>query len=68
MQKRTPTETLVKAMEEVGDAIECMVIMTDANGDIITLASTNVLSTRLGILEMAKTLTVKDILAMPEDD
>jgi hypothetical protein len=68
MAKRTPTETLVKAMEEVGDAVECLVIMTDAGGDILTMASTDVLSTRLGLLEMAKTLTVKDIMAMSDDD
>jgi hypothetical protein len=60
--KRTPTETLVKAMEEVGDAVECLVIMTEAGGDIITLGSTSVLSTRLGMLEMAKTLILKDVI------
>jgi len=68
MAKRTPTETLVTALEEVGDAVECLVIMTDAGGDILTMASTDVLSTRLGLLEMAKTLTVKDIMAMSDDD
>ena len=60
--KRTPTETLVKAMEEVGDAVECLVIMTEAGGDIITLGSTSGLSTRLGMLEMAKTLILKDVI------
>ena len=66
--KRTPTETLVKAMEEVGDAVECLVIMTEAGGDIITLGSTSVLSTRLGMLEMAKTLMLKDVITRREDD
>ncbi len=66
--KRTPTETLVKAMEEVGDAVECLVIMTEAGGDIITLGSTSVLSTRLGMLEMAKTLILKDVITRREDD
>ena len=66
--KRTPTETLVTAMEEVGDAIECLVIMTEASGDIITLGSTSVLSTRLGMLEMAKTLILKDVITRREDD
>ena len=60
--KRTPTETLVKAMDEVGDAVECLVILTEAGGDIITLGSTSVLSTRLGMLEMAKTLILKDVI------
>lgn len=64
--KRSPTETLVRAMEEVGEAVECLVIMTDSNGDIITLGSTTVLSTRLGLLEMAKTLMLKDIIHMTE--
>ena len=68
MAKRSPTETLVKAMEEVGEAVECLIIMTDSNGDIITLGSTDVLSTRLGLLEMAKALTLKDIIKMPESD
>jgi hypothetical protein len=64
--KRTPTDTLVRAMEEVGDATECLIIMTDKNGDIITLGSTSVLSTRLGLLEMAKTLMLKDIITASE--
>jgi hypothetical protein len=68
MMKRSPTETLVKAMEEVGEAVECLIIMTDSNGDIITLGSTDVLSTRLGLLEIAKTLMLKDIIKMPEID
>jgi len=66
MAKRSPTETLVKAMEEVGAAVECLIIMTDSNGDIITLGSTDVLSTRLGLLEMTKSLMLKDIIKMPE--
>ena len=33
-----------------------------AGGDIITLGSTSVLSTRLGMLEMAKTLILKDVI------
>ena len=66
--KRTPTETLVKAMEEVGGAVECLVIMTDENGDIITLGSTSVLSTRLGLMEMAKACILADVVKMSESD
>lgn len=66
--KRSPTETLVKAMEEVGDAVECLVIMTDANGDIITLGSTNIYSMRLGMLEAAKTWIMRDIIRQEEKD
>ena len=68
MVNRSPTETLVAAMEEVGEANVCLVIMTDTNGDIITLGSTDVLSTRLGLLEMTKSLMLKDIIKRPEKD
>lgn len=66
--KRSPTETLVKAMEEVGDAAECLVIMTTSDGAIITLGTTSVVSTRLGILEMAKALILKDVITSIEKD
>jgi hypothetical protein len=59
---RTPTETIVAAMEEAETAKECLVIMTDKDGSIITLGSTSVLSTRLGLLEMAKTLILSDVV------
>lgn len=64
---RTPTETIVAAMEEAETAKECLVIMTSEDGSIITLGSTSVLSTRLGLLEMAKTLILKDIYSKVED-
>ena len=59
--RRTPEETLNAALKEVNDAIECLVIMTSEDGSILTLGSTSILSTRLGMLEMAKALIVKDI-------
>ena len=59
---RSPTETIVAAMEEASTATECLVIMTDKDGSIITLGSTSILSTRLGLLEMAKTLILSDVL------
>jgi hypothetical protein len=59
---RTPTETIVAAMEEAESAKECLVIMTDKDGSIITLGSTSILSTRLGLLEMAKALILSDMI------
>jgi len=65
---RTPTETIVKAMEEAETAKECLVIMTSADGSIITLGSTSVLSTRLGLLEMAKACILSDIVTMRKEE
>ncbi len=59
---RTPTETLIAAMEEAERAKECFVIMTDSNGEILTLASTSIISTRLGLLEMAKACILSDMI------
>ncbi len=59
---RSPTETIVAAMEEAADAKECLVIMTSVDGAIITLGSTSIISTRLGMLEMAKSLILKDLI------
>jgi hypothetical protein len=58
---RTPTDTIIAAMEEAGTAQECLIILTDKDGSIITLGSTSVRSTRLGLLEMAKALILADI-------
>lgn len=61
--RRTPEETIQAALKECEDCrpVECLVIMTDENGDILTLGSTSVLSTRLGLLEMAKALIISDM-------
>jgi hypothetical protein len=64
--QRTPTETIVAAMEEAETAKECLVIMTSEDGSIITLGSTSILSTRLGLLEMAKAMIIRDIVRMEE--
>lgn len=62
--RRTPAETLAAALGEAETApvVECIVIMTDENGDIITCGSTSVLSTRLGLLEMAKAIIIADMV------
>lgn len=59
---RTPTETIVAAMEEAGTAKECLVIMIAEDDAIITLGSTSVISTRLGLLEMAKAIILSDMV------
>jgi len=41
--RRTPTETLVAAMEEAEKAIECLVIMTNSDGEILTIGSTSII-------------------------
>lgn len=54
--RRTPEETLEAAVKECAYCrpVERLVITTDENGDILTLGSTSVRSTRLGPIEMAK--------------
>jgi hypothetical protein len=64
---RSPTDTIIAAMEEAAEATACLVIMTDKDGSIITLGSTNVLSTRLGLLEMAKAIILSDMIKRVED-
>jgi hypothetical protein len=54
--KRTPTETLLRAMEEFGvdEPIEVIVVFSTQGGDICTIASTDVTSVKVGMLETAK--------------
>ena len=59
--KRSPTDTLVAAMEEAEKAAECLVIMTTTDGDIIYLCSTDAKSTKFGLLEMTKQCIVADM-------
>ncbi len=56
MIKRTPTEVLLKALEEFGvdEPTDCIVVFTTQSGDIVTMASTDQVSTKIGLLEMAK--------------
>lgn len=68
-QRRTPTETLVAALEEFGhdEPAECLVIFTTQGGDICTMSSTDTLSTKLGMIETAGVFVRQDIQAMKED-
>lgn len=68
-ERCTPEETLQRGLKEceTGRPIECLVIMTDEDGSIITLGSTSVLSTRLGLLEGAKAHIYADIAKMREE-
>jgi len=61
LSDRTPTETIIAAMEEAETATNAIIVMTTKDGDILTLATTSVLSTRLGLLEMAKALIISDL-------
>ena len=61
--KRTPTETLIAAMEEAEAATECLVIMTQSDGSILTLCSSEQRVVKLGLLETAKQWTVADMVS-----
>ena len=54
--KRSPTETLLRALEEFGvdEPLEVVVVFSTQSGDICTLSSTDVVSTKVGLLETAK--------------
>ena len=54
-KSRTPTETLVSALEEFGqdEPRECIVISATQSGDLVMNASTDCLSTKLGLVETA---------------
>jgi hypothetical protein len=60
---RTPTDTLIAAMGDVGEATQCLVILTTADGHILTLGSTDQRVIRLGMLESAKQWLVADMTA-----
>lgn len=68
-ERRTPTETLIAAMEEAEKATECVVIMTQSDGHILTLGSTDQRVVRIGLLETAKQWMLADMVAesMKED-
>jgi hypothetical protein len=60
---RSPTETLIAAMEEAEDAKECLVVLTTKDGYILTLGSTDQRVLRIGMLETAKQWIVADMLS-----
>ena len=57
-QQRTPTETLIAAMEEFGkdEPAEVIVVFTTKEGDICNMSSTDTLSTKMGMLKTAELL------------
>jgi hypothetical protein len=61
MHTRTPTDTLIAAMEEAEKATECLVIMTSNDGEIIWLSSNKSKMVKLGMLELVKQLIVAEI-------
>jgi hypothetical protein len=66
IERCTPEEALQRALKECekGRPIECLVIMTDEDGSIVTIGSTSALSMRLGLLEMAKCHIYTDVAKM----
>ena len=51
---RSPTDTLIAAMEQADGAQECLVIMTRADGAVLMLGSSDRRVVRLGLIETAK--------------
>lgn len=60
---KTPTETLIEAMEQVGEATQCLVILTTEDGHILTLGSSDQRVIRFGLLETAKQWMIADMSA-----
>ena len=60
--RRTPTETIIAAMEAAGEATECLVILTTADGSILTLGSSPARVVRLGLIETAKAWLIADMI------
>lgn len=59
---RSPTDTLIAAMEEVGTARECIIVMINEAGEIIWSCSSDALTVKLGLLETAKHCIVAGIV------
>lgn len=52
--ERTPSETLMAAMEEVETAQDCMIIIVHKDGDIAWYSSTDSIHRKLGMTEFVK--------------
>jgi hypothetical protein len=65
---RSPTETLMKCMEDFGECEpkELIVIWTDHNGDLCRSSSTNSVSTQLGLIEATKAILVGILMSESE--
>ena len=61
--ERSPTDTLVAAMEEAGSARELLVIMTTEDGHILTLATSDQRVIRMGLIETAKQWIIADMVS-----
>lgn len=61
--ERSPTDTLVHAMEQAGTAKQLLVIMTSEDGHILTLGTTDQRVIRLGLIEAAKQWMIADMVA-----
>jgi hypothetical protein len=61
--ERSPTDTLVAAMEEAGLARELLVIMTTEDGHILTVATSDQRVIRMGLIETAKQWIIADMVS-----
>jgi hypothetical protein len=54
--KRTPSEALMKALEVFGEdePVDVIVVFSTQGGDIVTISNTDIVSTKVGMLETAK--------------
>lgn len=60
---KTPTDTLVEAMDQASESKECMVILTTADGHLLTLCTSEQRVVRMGLLETAKQWMIADMVA-----
>lgn len=61
--ERSPTDTLIAAMEEAAVAKELLVIMATTDGHILTLGTSDQRVLRLGMIETAKQWLIADMVA-----
>jgi hypothetical protein len=65
--QRSPSETLMAALEIVEDAQELMIIQVHASGDISWTATSDSAHKRLGMLEFVKQALIKSYFG-PESE
>jgi hypothetical protein len=61
--RRTPSATLMKAMEEFGksEPIDCLVVWIDESGEIAWSQSTRSRAILIGMLDMVREMTMHDL-------
>ena len=68
--KRSPTETLMAALEEFGvdEPENVYVLFTTKDNNFVHMSSTDCYSTRLGLLESAKIHVTQSLLKVAENE